>query len=59
MGKVIERAHNPTEAWLLLESLFDRQMALTDDLVSQLLNSGRAINDAQILRHSSKQWKVL
>ncbi len=49
MGKVIEQASNPTKAWSLLESHFDRQTALVDGLVLQLLNSERAVNDAQIL----------
>jgi hypothetical protein len=54
MSKVIEQARNPTEAWLLLESHFDRQTALIDGLVSQLFNSERAVNDAQILTYYNK-----
>jgi hypothetical protein len=46
VGRVIEQARSPTEAWLLLESHFDGQTALIDNLMSQLLNSERAVNDA-------------
>ncbi len=49
MSRVIEQARNPSEAWLLLESHFDRQTALIDSLVSQLLNLERAVNVSQIL----------
>jgi hypothetical protein len=45
-GKVIEQERSPTEAWLLLESHFDRQTALIDDLMSQFLSMERAVNDA-------------
>jgi hypothetical protein len=47
MSKVIERARNPTEAWLLLESYFDTQTALIDGLVSQLLSSERVTTTLQ------------
>jgi hypothetical protein len=59
MGKVIEKACSPAEAWLLLESHFDRQTALIDDLVSQLLNSERAVNDAQILAYYNKVLRAI
>jgi hypothetical protein len=59
MSKVIERARNPTEAWLLLESHFDRQTALIDGLVSQLLDSERAVNDAQILTYYNKVLRTI
>jgi hypothetical protein len=59
MGKVIEQSHSPAEAWLLLESHFDRQTALIDDLVSQLLNSERAVNDAQILAYYNKVLRAV
>jgi hypothetical protein len=59
MSKVIEQARNPMEAWLLLESHFDRQTALIDGLVSQLLNSERAVNDAQILTYYNKVLRAI
>ncbi len=59
MSKVIERARNPTEAWLLLESHFDRQMAFINGLVSQLLDSERAVNDAQILTYYNKVLRAI
>ncbi len=54
MSKVMEWARNPTEAWLLLESHFDRQMALIDGFVSQLLDS-----DTQILTYYNKVLRAI
>ncbi len=59
MGKVIDQARSPAEAWLLLESHFDRQTALIDDLVSQILNSERAVNDVQILAYYNKVLRAI
>jgi hypothetical protein len=52
-SRVIEQAHDPMEAWRLLESHFSRQTAIIDDLMSQLLSKDRVVNDAQILAHNS------
>ncbi len=59
MSKMIERARNPTEAWLILESHFDRQTALNDGLMPQLLNSERVVNDAQILAYYNKVLRAI
>jgi hypothetical protein len=59
MGKVIERARNLTEAWLPLESHFDRQTAFIDGLGSQLLSSERAVHDAQILTYYNKVLRAI
>jgi hypothetical protein len=53
-GRVIESAHDPTEAWRLLESHFGRQTAIIDELISQLLSAERVVIDAQILAHYSR-----
>ncbi len=47
---------------MLLESHFDRQTALIDGLVSQLLDSEkkkRAVNDAQILTYYNKVFRAI
>jgi hypothetical protein len=56
---VIEPARDPMEAWRLLESLFGRQTAIIDDLISQLLSTERVVNDAQILAHYSRILMVI
>ncbi len=59
MSKIIERARSLTEAWLLLETHFDMQMAFTDGLVSQLLSSERVVNSAQILSYYNKVLQAI
>ncbi len=59
MGQMIERAQNLTEVWLLLELHFERQTALIDGLVSQLLESERAVIDAQILTYYNKVLRAI
>ncbi len=54
VSREIEPAHDPTEAWRLLESHFGRQTAIIDDLMSQLLSTERVVNNAQILAHYSR-----
>jgi hypothetical protein len=53
-SRVIEPAHDPGEAWRLLESHFSRQTRIIDELISELLSTERVVNDAQILAHYSR-----
>jgi hypothetical protein len=47
------------EVWLLLVSHFDRQTALVEGLMSQLLRTERVVNDAQILSYYDKVLQAI
>jgi hypothetical protein len=47
------------EVWLLLKTHFDRQTALVDGLLSQLLKTKRVVNDAQILSYYDKVLQAI
>jgi hypothetical protein len=53
-SQMVEPAHNPEEAWRLLESHFSRQTRIIDKLMSELLGTERVVNEAQILAHYSR-----
>ncbi len=59
VSRVIEQARSPMEAWRLLESHFDKQTAIIDDLMSQLLSTERVVNDAQTLAHYNRVLKAI
>jgi hypothetical protein len=59
VSKVIEQARNPKEAWRLLESHFDKQTAIIDDLMSQLLSTERVVNDTQTLAHYNRVLRAI
>ncbi len=54
VSRMIEPARDPGEAWRILESYFDRQTRILDELVSDILSHERMVNDSQILAHYSR-----
>jgi hypothetical protein len=58
-GKIIKGAKNLVEVWLLLETHFDRQTALTDGLLSQLLKTDRMTNKAQALSYYDRALQAI
>jgi hypothetical protein len=53
-SRMIEPARDPGEAWRILESHFSRQTGIIDELMSELLNNERVVNDSQTLAHYSR-----
>jgi hypothetical protein len=58
-GKIIERARNLVEVWLLLETHFDRQTAFVDGLLSQLLKTEHGVNDAHVLSYYDRVLQAI
>jgi hypothetical protein len=58
-GKVIEGLKNLVELRLLLEIQFDRQTALVDELLSQLLKTDSVVNDVQTLSYYSRVLQAI
>jgi hypothetical protein len=59
IGRVIEGARNLVEMWLLLETHFDRQTALVDGLLSQLLKTEPVVNDVQVLSYYDRVLQAI
>ncbi len=59
VSKVIEQVRSPTEAWRLLESHFNKQTVLIDDLMSQLLSTERVVNNAQTLAQYNRVFRAI
>jgi hypothetical protein len=51
---MIEPAHDPGEAWRILESYFSRQTRIIDELITDILSYERMVNDSQTLAHYSR-----
>ncbi len=54
ISRMIEPACDPGEAWRILESYFDRQTRILDELISDILSHERMVNDSQTLAHYSR-----
>jgi hypothetical protein len=54
VSRMIEPARDPGEAWRILESYFDRQTRVLDELISDILSHERMVNDSQTLAHYSR-----
>ena len=54
VSRMIEPARDPGEAWGILESYFDRQTRILDELISDILSHERMVNDSQTLAHYSR-----
>jgi hypothetical protein len=50
----IEPARDPEEAWLKMESYFNRETRTLDRLIGDILSHGRMVNDSQTLAHYSR-----
>jgi hypothetical protein len=51
---MIETARDPGEAWQIMESYFNRQTRILDELISDILSHERMVNDSQTLAHYSR-----
>jgi hypothetical protein len=51
---MLEPAHDPGEAWQILENHFSRQTWIIDELISEILSYERMVNDSQTLAHFSR-----
>jgi hypothetical protein len=58
-GKFIEGARNLVEVWLLLETHFNRQTALVDRLLSQLLKTELVVNDVHVLSYYDRVLQTI
>ncbi len=54
VSRMIEPARDPGEAWRILESYFNRQTRILDELISDILSHERMVNDSQTLVHYSR-----
>jgi hypothetical protein len=59
IGKVIEKAGNIVELWMLLETHSDEQANLIDDLLSQLLRTEQVDSEEQILSYYDRVLKAI
>jgi hypothetical protein len=51
---MIEPARDPEEAWRIMESYFDRETRILDELITDILSHERMVNDSQTLAHYSR-----
>jgi hypothetical protein len=54
IGRMIEPARDPEEAWRKMESYFDRETRMLDRSIEEILGYGRMVNDNQTLAHYSR-----
>ncbi len=54
IGRMIEPARDPGEAWQIMESYFNRETRILDELISDILSHERMVNDSQTLAHYSR-----
>ncbi len=55
IGRMIESARDPEEAWRMMESYFDRETRMLDRSIEEILGYGRMVNDTQTLAHYSRR----
>ncbi len=51
---MIEPARDSEEAWRIMESYFNREMRILDELIDDILSHERMVNDPQTLAHYSR-----
>ncbi len=51
---MIEPARDPEEAWQIMESYFNRETRILDELMEDILSHERVVNDTQTLAHYSR-----
>jgi hypothetical protein len=51
---MIEPACDPEEAWRIMESYFNRETRILDELINDILSHERMVNDTQTLAHYSR-----
>jgi hypothetical protein len=54
IGRMIEPARDPEEAWRIMESYFNRETRMLDRSIEEILSYGRMVNDTQTLAHYSR-----
>jgi hypothetical protein len=54
IGRMIESARDPEEAWGIMESYFNRETRTLDRSIDDILSYGRMVNDSQTLAHYSR-----
>jgi hypothetical protein len=54
IGRMIESARDPEEAWRIMESYFNRETRTLDRSIDDILSYGRMVNDSQTLAHYSR-----
>jgi hypothetical protein len=54
ISQMIELARDPGEAWQIMESYFNRETRILDELISDILSHERMVNDSQTLAHYSR-----
>jgi hypothetical protein len=54
IGRMIEPARDPEEAWRIMESYFNRETRILDRSIDEILGHGRMVNDSQTLAHYSR-----
>jgi hypothetical protein len=54
IGRMIESARDPEEAWWIIESYFNRETRTLDRSIDEILGHGRMVNDSQTLAHYSR-----
>jgi hypothetical protein len=51
---MIEPARDPEVAWRIMESYFNRETCILDELIADILSHERMVNDSQTLAHYSR-----
>ncbi len=54
ISRMIEPARDPEEAWRIMESYFNRETRILDELIADILSHERMVNDSQTLAHYSR-----
>jgi hypothetical protein len=54
IGRMIKPARDPGEAWQIMESYFNRETRILDELITDILSHERMVNDSQTLAHYSR-----
>ncbi len=54
IGRMIEPARDPEKAWRIMESYFNRETRILDELMEDILSHERVVNDTQTLAHYSR-----
>ncbi len=54
IGRMIEPARDLEEAWRIMESYFNRETRILDELIDDILSHERMVNDTQTLAHYSR-----
>ncbi len=54
ISQMIEPARDPEETWQIMESYFNRETCILDELIADILSHEKMVNDSQTLAHYSR-----